>query len=311
MGLGDRDYYRPSGFGGFSLFPPVIKKLLIINAVVFFIQILNQTITFGGIPGEFYIFKYFALVPLGGVNLGGFTMDFLPWQLITYQFLHGDFWHIAMNMFILWMFGMEIENYWGSSKFLFFYLAAGITGGILQLITTTSAYTIGASGAVYGVMVAFAMFFPDRYIFLYMLVPVKAKYLIVFVMVIEFLSVGNMSVVAHLVHIGGAAFAFGFILLDRKYHFNVEKWFSKLKQKTPNFERKEKYDFKTPFRKPFGKKDDDVQEAKFYEINNSKKDPNEIDQDEIDRILDKISQSGYQNLSDKEKKILFEASKKK
>lgn len=311
MGLGDRDYYKPSGFGGFSLFPPVIKKLLIINAAVYFIQILFQSFALGGIPGQLYIFKYFALVPLGGVDLGGFTMDFLPWQLVTYQFLHGDFWHIAMNMFILWMFGMEIESYWGSSKFLFFYLFAGIAGGLLQLITATSAYTIGASGAVYGVMVAFAMFFPDRYIFLYMLVPVKAKYLIVFVMVMEFMSVGDMSFVAHLVHIGGAAFAFGFILLDRKYHFNVDRWISKLKQKGSSYQKKDSYNFKSPFRKPFGKSQGGVQDATFYEINGEQKKSNEVDQAEIDEILDKISQSGYQNLTNEEKKKLFEASKKK
>ena len=311
MGLGDRDYYKPSGFGGFSLFPPVIKKLLIINGIVFFIQMLFNTIMFGGIPGEYYLNKFFALIPLSGLDFGTISFDFLPWQLITYQFMHGDFWHIAVNMFILWMFGMEIENYWGSNKFLFFYLMAGITGGIFQLISGSPAPTIGASGAVYGVMVAFAMFFPDRYIFLYMLVPVKAKYLIVFVMVMEFMSVGDMSFVAHLVHIGGAAFALGFILLDRKYHFNVDRWFSKLKQRGPSFNKKDSFNFKSPFRKPFGQKGSDVQDATFYEINNAKKDSKEIDQEEIDRILDKISQSGYQNLSEKEKKVLFEASKKK
>ncbi len=311
MGLGDRDYYKPSGFGGFSFFPPVIKTLLIINGAAFFVQMLFGTMMFGGIPGEFFINKFFALIPFGGLDFGAISMSFLPWQIITYQFLHGDFWHIAINMFILWMFGMEIENYWGSKKFLFFYLMAGVTGGLFQLLSGFSAPTIGASGAVYGVMVAFAMFFPDRYIFLYMLVPVKAKYLIVFVMVIEFMSVGNMSFIAHLVHIGGAAFALVFILLDRKYNFNVERWFSKLNERTTTFERKDSFNFKSPFRKPFGKPDDKVQDATFYEINNASKRADEIDQAEIDRILDKISQSGYQNLSDKEKKILFEASKKK
>ena len=318
MGLGDRDYYRPTGFGGFSILPPVIKKLLIINGIVFFLQVLVENMIFSGIPGGQFINKYFALIPLQGLKydtMGGiFSMDFLPWQLITYQFLHGDIWHIGFNMFFLWMFGMEIENYWGSNKFLLFYLLAGIAGGILQLVVTPfmpggAAPIIGASGAVYGVMVAFAMFFPERYIYIYMLIPVKAKYLIVFLMIIEFSSVGNMDFVAHMVHIGGAISAVVFILLDRHYNFNIDRLFSKFKSKT-DFSQRSNYKFKNTFRKPFGGNSKDVEEAKFYEINNSSKGKDAIDQEEIDRILDKISHSGYQNLTEKEKRILFEASKK-
>ncbi len=317
MGLGDRDYYRPGGFGGFSFLPPVIKKLLIINGIVFFIQILAQSMRFGGIPGELYLNKFFALVPLSGIdysmgNGDTFSMIFLPWQLITYQFMHGGFWHIAMNMFILWMFGMEIENYWGSKKFLIFYLLAGVVGGLLHLVASPfvsgGAPTIGASGAVYGVMVAFAMFFPDRYIYIYFLLPVKAKYLVVILMVFEFMSVESMDLVAHLVHIGGAASAVIFILLDRKYHFNFDRLFSGAAKSSSSSSGSD-FNFKQTFRRPF-KKEGGVEEAKFYEINSQSKSDEAIDQGEIDRILDKISQSGYQNLTEKEKRILFEASKK-
>lgn len=315
MGLGDRDYYRPQGFGGFSFFPGVIKKLLIINGVVFFIQVLVENMAFGGIPGHYYLNRFFALNPLVGVDQLRQPNNFQIWQLFTYQFMHGGFWHIAMNMFFLWMFGMEIENYWGSKKFLVFYLLSGVMGGILHLIVTpfmpgSLLPTIGASGAVYGVMVAFAMFFPDRYIYVYLLVPVKAKYLIVFLMVIEFMSVEAMDVVAHTVHIGGALSAVIFILLDRKYHFDFDRLFARLKGKT-NFNNRNDFDFKSTFRRPFSQKEDNVQEAKFYEINNDQsKSEVKVDQEEIDRILDKISQSGYQNLTEKEKRILFEASKK-
>lgn len=139
MGYDSRDYYRPGGFGGFSFFPPVIKKLLIINVVVYFIQILMANISFDGVRGNVWLSHWFALNPLGG--------NFQIWQLISYQFMHsvGNFFHIFMNMFILWMFGMEIENLWGSRKFLFYYLLCGVGAGILQMLFS-NAMTIGASG---------------------------------------------------------------------------------------------------------------------------------------------------------------------
>ncbi len=228
MGFGDRDYYRPTGVGGFTFFPPVIKKLLIINAAVFFLQIISQNIVIGNSILENQIIKYFGLIPL---NYD--AASFYPWQLISYQFLHGGFSHILFNMFLLWMFGMELENMWGSQKFLLYYLLCGIGAGLVQLLFSQTfsggaAPTIGASGAVFGVMIAFAMFFPDRYIYLYFLIPVKAKYLIAFLVVIEFMSVGNMSFVAHLAHIGGAVSGFILITLDRRYRFNVAKWFSSI-----------------------------------------------------------------------------------
>ena len=170
MGFQDRDYYKPSGFGGFSFFPPVIKNLLIINVVVFFLQTILDNLMFGNTSGGYLIHKYFALNPLVGANRYGDPYSFQIWQLITYQFLHGGFTHILFNLFALWMFGMEIENAWGSKKFLIFYLTAGVVGGLFQLVFSPfiggAAPTIGASGSVYGVLVAFAMFFPDRYIFL-------------------------------------------------------------------------------------------------------------------------------------------------
>jgi len=301
MGLSDRDYYRPTGFGGFSVFPPMIKKLLIINGIVFFIQFLLQNIIFDGVSGADYFSWWFALNPLGdGYN-------FQIWQLITYQFMHADFWHIGMNMFILWMFGMEIENFWGSSKFLLYYLSCGVAGAILNLIFTP-AVTIGASGSVFGVMVAFAMFFPDRYIYVYFLLPVKAKYLIAVIMVAEFMSLGSMDVIAHTVHIGGALAGLLFILLDRKYNFNVGAWVRKIKSRE-FFSQNKGSDSKDSFRKPF-RSGEKVKDAKFYDINGSDKGPKSVTQEEIDIILDKISQSGYQNLNDEEKRKLFEASKK-
>lgn len=295
--------YRPRGFGGFSFFPPIIKNLLIINGVIFFISIIAQNIVIGGVLLDNIITRYLGLIPFNHPS-----WSFLPWQLITYQFLHGGFTHIFFNMLMLWMFGMEIENLMGSRKFLIFYLLAGIGGGLLQItLGSGGGPIIGASGAVYGVMVAFAMFFPDRMIYIYFLFPVKAKYLIVFLMVIEFLSVGNGSFIAHLAHLGGAISGFLFIMLDRQYNFNFDGIFNLFKSSNTFSSDSEKF---TKRKSSFGFGKREVEEAEFYEINNKSQSSEKVDQEVIDAILDKISKSGYQNLTEKEKKILFEASKK-
>lgn len=310
MSYYDRDYYRPQGFGGFYLFPPIIKNIMMINIAVFFIQFIFENLTFGGLPGWYVLNRYFALNPLGGIDMAGQPYNFQVWQLITYQFMHGGFWHIFFNMFMLWMFGMEIENLWGSKKFLFFYLATGIVGGLFQLIFTPllglqQAFTIGASAAVFGVMVAFGMTYPDRYIFLlFPPIPIKAKYLIGFLVAIEYFSVGNAGEsIARLAHLGGAASGFAFVMYDRKRGINLNalfKFFKDLFGGTPKG--------KTQFRRPIDDKGEEIIDAEFYEINNGY--GSEIDPEEIDRILDKISKSGYQNLTEREKKILFEASKR-
>jgi len=301
-------YYRPTGFGGFSFFPPVIKNLLIINVAVFFVQILGGQIAVGnGLSVENIIIKYFALIPIDGLGNEFIRWSFYPWQLITYQFLHGGFGHVFFNMFALWMFGMEIENSWGSKKFLYYYLLSGVGAGLCHLFLSPllgggNAPTIGASGAVYGIMIAFALMFPNRYIFLYFFIPVKAKYLITFLIVMEFMFIDSAnSSVAHLAHLGGALTGFIFILLDKRINVELKNVFSRSSYRTSK-----------PFN-PLGgitdrfkKKQDNVEDAKYYEVEGK----DEVTQEEIDRILDKISQSGYQNLTEKEKKILFQASKK-
>ena len=295
--------YRP--FGGFSVFPPVIKNLLIINVAVFFVQMLSSNLMIGGRPLGLLLNMWFALNPIGG------GYNFQIWQLITYQFMHGGFGHIFFNMFILWMFGMRIENLWGSKKFLYFYLICGIAAGLAQLfiapLFSTPALTIGASGAIFGVMIAFAMSFPDEYIFLYFLIPVKAKYLIGFLFVLEIFWIGDAgSDVAHLAHLGGALAGFIFIFLDKsidvplKRTLNIHSGHGKQNR------------FQNPFTgmsDKFKRQNDNIEDANYYDIN-QKKDDIKITQEEIDKILDKIGQSGYQNLTEREKRILFEASKK-
>jgi membrane associated rhomboid family serine protease len=299
------NYYKPRGFGGFSFFPPVIKNLLIINVVVFFLTVLTEQIKFSGVPGWYIIYRWFALNPLSGVDPAGQPFNFQIWQLITYQFLHANFSHILFNMFGLWMFGVEIENLWGSRKFLYFYLLCGVSAGLFHLFLSPllgeAAFTLGASGAIFGVLVAFGLFFPNRLIFLYFFIPVKAKYLIGFFVILEFFMVNSGGNVAHLAHLGGALAGFIFILLDSKSNIELKGMF-----KRNNFQPKPPDNPFGRITNPFKKKPDD-QEAKFYEYENGQR---EISQSEIDEILDKISKTGYQNLTEQEKKVLFEASKK-
>jgi rhomboid family protein len=319
MSYNSNNSYRPAGFGGFNLLPPIIKQLLIINVVVFLVQTLFDSVNFGGYPGWYILNRYFSLNPILGVDPIGQPFNFQIWQLFSYQFMHAGFSHIFFNMFMLWMFGNEIENIMGSKKFLVFYLLSGVGAGIFQLLfapmlSNQLAFTIGASGAVFGVMIAFAMFFPERQIYVYFLFPVKAKYLIAFLVLIEFMAVGNMDVVAHLAHIGGAITGFLFIILDKKNNFNIDGLFKKVKDSTSNLKNFSSGNSSGGFRKPsggihFGKKS--VEDADFYEINNKDKKTPPPSNREIDRILDKISASGYQNLTAEEKRILFEASKKK
>ena len=320
MGLDSRDYYRPSGMGGFTFFPPILKALLFSNASVFLLQMIAKSIFIDKpVSLDDIIVQYFALIPLhdGGIPIifqnvlqGFLPANFYPWQLITYKFMHSGFSHILFNMFFLWMFGMEIEHIMGSRKFLFFYLTSGVGAGLVQLLLApffgSVGPTLGASGAVYGVMIAFAMYFPDRYVYVYFLIPVKAKYLILFLIVLEFLSVGDQSIVAHFAHVGGAVTGLIFILYDRKNRFRSKNIFDSFTHNrtftTSNF--KDIFKSKSASSK-------DIQDATFYDINETKKDDGINNQEEVDRILDKISLYGYQKLSESEKKTLFEASKKK
>lgn len=298
-------YKRPSMFGGFSFFPPVIKYLLISNIAIFIFQyFIFAAVKVGGVPLSAYFMHYFALNPIGIKEF-----PFYPWQLLTYLFMHGNFWHLFMNMFALWMFGMELENIWGSKKFLMYYLICGVGAGLSNLLiaplfSNVMLPTIGASGSVYGILVAFGMLFPNREIFLYFLFPIKAKYFVIIYMLIELFSVGSNTGVAHLAHLGGGLVGFIYLLLTRN---NINELF--------RFNKKPKVSSKRPtniysnryYEKYNTGSEEDINDAEYYV---KKSGENEISQEKIDEILDKISKEGYKNLTEEEKRILFEASKK-
>lgn len=292
--------YRPQ-FGGFRFFPPVLKNLLIINVGIFALQLLFQSgFTLGGEPIIYWFRENFYLWPLG--------MGMKPWQLITYMFLHGGPMHLLFNMLMLWMFGMELENIWGSQKFLVFYLAAGITAGLANLfiapLFSTPGPTIGASGGVYAVLVAFAMLFPNRYVYVMALLPVRAKYLITgFILLEVFNGVsGTMDGIAHIAHLGGAVIGAIWVLLDRQG--TIDRLFASVKRKKGLQSR--------------SAWDSSPREATFHDFKPStpdkekKSDDPKFDksQKEIDAILDKISVSGYASLTENEKRILLDASKR-
>jgi membrane associated rhomboid family serine protease len=198
------DQYSPGT--QFLRFPPAIKYLLIINGLFY---VATKSL-FGGVwtPIGEHLVSYLALFPFG-------SDLFRPWQLITYMFLHADFGHIFFNLFILWMFGQAIENIWGTKRFLVYYLLCGFGAAVLHLLSGIPfTYTIGASGGVYGVLLAFGMMYPNRVIMLLIPpIPIKAKYFVAIIGAIELFSglTNPNSGVAHFAHLGGLLV--GFLLI--------------------------------------------------------------------------------------------------
>ncbi len=247
------DYIRP---GRFSMFPPVVKNILILN-VIFFVA------TFALKKSGFNLIAQFGLhYPM--------SPDFEWYQFVTYMFLHADIMHLFFNMFALWMFGYVLENLWGPKKFLFFYFATGVGAALVQLLINyiqlqplldqindqtlqfilsegssimknQMNYTdpllgeinglingtmIGASGAVFGILLAFGMLFPNQRILIYGIIPIKALYFVIIYGALEFfLGVGNVQDnVAHFAHLGGMLFGLILILYWKyRYKFRIRR----------------------------------------------------------------------------------------
>jgi membrane associated rhomboid family serine protease len=219
------EQYRPSGF---QLLPTVVKNLIIINGILFLLMFVVSK--FGIDLNNMLGLHYVA------------SKEFKPYQIITYMFMHANFWHIFLNMFMLWMCGAAIENFWGPKRFLTYYLIAGIGAAVTQetvwwlqyrdiflyegvniggsIIPSTEfagmLNTVGASGSVYGILLAFGIMFPNTMLYIYAIVPIKAKYFIIILIVLEIflefrLRGGRGDNIAHFAHLGGMLF--GFIML--------------------------------------------------------------------------------------------------
>jgi len=287
----------------FQNIPKITKNLLIINILAYLTTVLVEA---RGIDLAFW----------GGLHFFG-SPYFHLYQFITYQFLHGSFMHLFFNMFALWMFGCVIERVWGPKKFLIYYLVCGIGAGlcqeVVQFLMGSYSLTIGASGAVYAILLAFGMIFPEERIFIFPLpIPIKAKWFVAIYAAIELYSALHATGdgVAHMAHLGGMLF--GFML--------IRYW-----QKHPGQE----FDFGSGqqfFRNMKSQFDKRNERSNMHVHHNTQEDSprsnsRETDmeynsrkaqkQAEIDAILDKIRKSGYDSLTKEEKQKLFDASREK
>ncbi len=201
-----------------SLMPPVIKFLLLGNSLIFLLE------TLGGVS----LIREFALWPILPEDFvqvaqarGYFINRFEPWQLVSYAFLHGGSMHLLLNMYALWLFGIALENLWGSARFAIYYLVCVVGAGLVQLLVVSFAAepgnyypTIGSSGGVFGVLLAYGMMFPRNILFLLIPpMPIEARWLVLIYGGIElfFGITGTASGVAHFAHLGGMLF--GYLLI--------------------------------------------------------------------------------------------------
>jgi membrane associated rhomboid family serine protease len=186
-----------------SFGPPLsrmVKYLIIVTSAIFVVTYLLE------VRGWAKPVAWFGLTP----DL--VTHRLFLWQPLTYLFLHGNFWHLLFNMFMLWMFGSELEYKWGHKQFLFYYFLTGMGAGLLDILVHPSALstTVGCSGAIYGLLMAYGLLFGDRPVLFSFLIPMKVKWMVAIMGVIEFLSALNTrgSAVSHIAHLGGMLFGF-------------------------------------------------------------------------------------------------------
>lgn len=245
---------------------PVVIWLMIINGIVFLLQMFLSLID-----------NESVMIHLALSNM---IWRGEVWQLLTYMFLHADTWHLLFNMLALWMFGKELERIWGSREFLKYYLICGIGAGLTFLLFSNG-YVIGASGGVFGILLAFGMTFPNQTVLFALIFPMKAKYMVMIFGVITFLSIaspGNDQI-AHFAHLGGLVT--GFIYLKR----NIAKQF-----------------FRTE-----SKKQQPPAHLKLHPTQKPENTDEELKR-QVDRILDKINEVGFDKLTAEEQAILFSAS---
>ena len=301
---------------------PMTKNLLIVNFLAF---VATWVLELRGIDLTSLLGLHFFL-----------ASDFHIYQFVTYMFLHGGLTHIFFNMFALWMFGNVIEQVWGSKKFIFYYICCGIGAGFVQEVVqygtymyeglaayqyvntgsvqmTTDAYinlwtTIGASGAVYGILLAFGMIFPNERLFIIPFpFPIKAKWLIVGYFAIELFSAMSApgDGVAHMAHLGGMLF--GWILI---------RYWKNHPDSSQRFDRNNGMEFFDRMKRKFDERQH-ASRMKAEHTDNSRRETDEEfnarqhrNQEEIDAILDKIRKSGYDSLTKEEKQKLFDQSRR-
>lgn len=276
---------------GFMGMPIAIRTVIGLNLVIYLLQILGQV--FGGSALSNGIVEAFAFYPDLQTTL------FQPWRVITYMFLHAGAWHLVFNMLWLWWMGRAVEETLGPRSFTVLYLGSGVGGALLDVFFAQFLginYVIGASGAVFGVMVAFAMLYPRMPIHLFLLPPVEARYVVAGLIALNILALGGNSNVAHIVHLGGAGI--GYLLMKaRMGGFDLSGVIRPLENIWLEFKGANK------------KKESRPKNEKMYSVSDVEI-VEEVEQTELDEILEKISEKGYDALTKEEKKKLFELSKK-
>lgn len=292
---------RGVGFGPMGM-TPVVKGLLIANVAVF----LVQTLAGGGMNGRIGLVSQLgAFTPYQAVN------QFQIWRFGTYMFLHGGLGHIAFNMFGLWMFGSQIEALWGQRTFLTYYLLCGLGGSILYGLFNlvgmgAHTYMLGASAAVFGVLLAYGMMFPNNVILIMFILPMKAKYAVLLFGLIELLSIPGNSGIANLAHLGGmlAGFIFLAVTMPSSRPAFLNRILGSTKSKP-----------KIRVVRPGERRTDDGPGAfqgpkPGYTWDPRKGYEKTLQQERIDQVLDKISREGLQSLTQEEQDILRRAGKK-
>lgn len=267
--------------------PPMVRNIIVVSSVCFLLNEISKLVfhSYQGI-----LTFYFGLLPVAVVKSGWI------WQLGTYLFLHGDIWHLLFNMLALWMFGSPIEGIWGGRRFLKYFLITGIGAGIASVILSfNSGFIIGSSGAVYGILAAFAVMFPEAELLVFFLFPMKAKHYCILFGVIElYFSLSSPGdPIAHVAHLSGMVIGYFmlkpprsiFTLLGRT-HFS-----SSSSKKKLSFLKKPKHLTIVP---PKQQSSTNPIEDEF--------------QKKVDLVLDKIRIHGMDSLSQEERQILESAS---
>jgi len=272
MGIYDRDYtredYGRGGSGMRLMMPPItrmVKWLLIINAAVFVVESVSK-------PLKGFITTWFS------VNPASVVMALEPWRVVTYQFLHADFFHIFFNMLVLYFFGPLLEGMWGSRRFLTFYLICGAAGGVVYPVLVLAGALepvpmVGASGAIYGMLAAGAVLFPQVRVLFMFVFPMSLRTLAIVLVAISLLSfAGGHNAGGEAAHLAGMAAGLTYVL--------GQPWLkgSLLARKKGGWAKKMEH------------------QRQF--------------QTEVDRILAKVHTSGISSLTRREKKILQEATRR-
>lgn len=230
----------------YSFFPPLtrmVKTIVVITSAVFAL-----TYILGLLPSATLQY-YFWLLPVQLFGLRPYMVlhRFFVWEPVTYLFLHGGFFHIFFNMFALWMFGADLERTWGAKKFAQYYFLTGVGAGVFDVLLRPSSTVpvIGCSGAIYGILLAYGVLFPNRPVYLWMIIPIKAKWFVVFMGGLEFLAElsGSAPGISHLAHLGGMLIGFLYLRgrgLSYRAELRYHEWRrARLRQKFESYMRRQ------------------------------------------------------------------------